>query len=389
MSNVANFLVKLMSAGDCEKSMHDIKRTTFMNEEMRKLGCECELQIFGDTANSYCKVGNPNAEHTFCFCGHCDVVPVQPGWTKNPKGEIIDGLVYGRGAVDMLGGVASWYTAISELKQEGKLNDTTLKHVCISSLFTGDEEINDGDGVKRMAKYLADKGEKCDVCMIGEPSNYGKNPDDGKLECLTIERGGSFNFGVRIFGLSGHISAPDRFDNPITKGAKLIVALKEIDWQRKANLEISAFEGMNQTNNVVLDEIKLRGNVRYFDGLTPEEIYEQIVSTCKNVLGEEKYKLSWKDELRGYKTDKNNKYIQLVANSIKKVSGSYEFVGGRGRGCSDGEWLKVLSDNVCEFGVRIYLCHKKDEYTSIDDLENLVKIYKTIILDYIASINEG
>ena len=386
MSDVANFLMKLMSAGECGKSMHDIKRTSFMNEEMRTLGCTCDLQIFGDTANAYCKLGNLNAQHTLCFCGHCDVVPAQPGWTKNPKGEISDGFVYGRGAVDMLGGIAAWYTAISDLQQELALNDEALKNVCISSLFTGDEEIQDGDGVKKMAKYLADKGEKCDICLIGEPSNTGQNPNDSKLECIITERGGSFNFNIKIFGLSGHISAPERFDNPITKGAKLIVTLKEIDWQEKANLEISAFEGSNQANNVILDEINLIGNVRFFDNITPETIYNKINGICNNVIGRDKYQLSYFCDLMGYKTNTNNKYIQLVANAVKKVTNSYKLVDGRGRGCSDGEWLKVLTDNVCEFGLRTDLCHKIDEYTSIEDLENLVKIYKTIILDYITSI---
>ena len=63
-------------------------------------------------------MGNKNAKKSICFCGHCDVVPVFNNWSKNYKGEIVGDRVYGRGAVDMLGGVVCWLCALQKLSPE-------------------------------------------------------------------------------------------------------------------------------------------------------------------------------------------------------------------------------------------------------------------------------
>ena len=112
MSEVADFLINLMSAGEHNEQVPDINRTKWMDEELKKIGCDCDFQIFQNTANVYAVIGDKNATKTLAFCGHCDVVN-ERNWTKNQNGETVEEninnkkmkKVYGRGEVDMLGGV--------------------------------------------------------------------------------------------------------------------------------------------------------------------------------------------------------------------------------------------------------------------------------------------
>ena len=53
------------------------------------------------------------------------------------------------------------------------------------------------------------------------------------------------------------------------------------------------------------------------------------------------------------------------------------------RGCTDGEYMKKISNSVCEIGLKCKMMHKIDEYTTIQDLESLTNIYENIIVEYL------
>src|SRR6266850_1094324 len=124
-----------------------------------------------DIDNLYARIGD-SAPH-ITFAGHTDVVP---------SGDVKDGILYGRGAVDMKGGIACSVAAVLQYLADngGKPKGS------ISFLITGDEEDISVNGTMKLLKWCAERGEKFDHCVLGEPSNVEVLGD-----CIKIGRRGS------------------------------------------------------------------------------------------------------------------------------------------------------------------------------------------------------
>ena len=132
---------------------------------LERLGFACRRLKFGEIENIYARHGAkaPN----FCFGGHTDVVPVgdAAAWSQAPfAADIADGVLYGRGAVDMKGAVAAFVAAASKVLCAGEPNGS------ISLLVTGDEEGPGHDGARRIIERLQAEGERVDHCLVGEPT---------------------------------------------------------------------------------------------------------------------------------------------------------------------------------------------------------------------------
>ncbi|MEQ1615317.1 MAG: M20/M25/M40 family metallo-hydrolase, partial [Hyphomicrobiaceae bacterium] len=119
-----------------------------------------------DVENLYARIGasNSNAPN-LCFAGHTDVVP--PGdvaaWTHPPFAAVVrDGMLYGRGAVDMKGAIACFIAAALRVQAAGPLPGS------ISLLITGDEEGPSINGTMKVLDWLSARGEKLDACVVGE-----------------------------------------------------------------------------------------------------------------------------------------------------------------------------------------------------------------------------
>ncbi|MDX1736969.1 MAG: M20/M25/M40 family metallo-hydrolase, partial [Alphaproteobacteria bacterium] len=143
---LAQDLIKCPSVTPIEGGALDLLQST-----LEELGFKCTRLPFSeegedDVDNLYARLGTeaPN----LCFAGHTDVVPVgqEDLWSSNPfNAEIRDGMLYGRGASDMKGAIASWVAAVSKyLAENGQPKGS------ISLLITGDEEGPSVNGTKKM-----------------------------------------------------------------------------------------------------------------------------------------------------------------------------------------------------------------------------------------------
>src|ERR1700744_764145 len=135
-----------------------------------------------DIDNLYARIGE-HAPH-ISFAGHTDVVPAgdEAAWSHGAfAGDIKDGFLYGRGAVDMKGGIACSVAAVLEYLADhgGKPKGS------ISFLITGDEEPASINGTIKLLKWIADRGERFDHCVLGEPSTQQEMGD-----CIKIGRRG-------------------------------------------------------------------------------------------------------------------------------------------------------------------------------------------------------
>jgi succinyl-diaminopimelate desuccinylase len=131
------------------------------------MGFSCRRYVFGEGAaavdNLYARLGT--AQPNFCFAGHVDVVP--PGemdkWEDDPfQGTIRDNQLWGRGAADMKGAIASFVAGLEQF-----LAETPTPKGSISFLITGDEEGIAINGTKKLLAAIADEGEVIDDCLVG------------------------------------------------------------------------------------------------------------------------------------------------------------------------------------------------------------------------------
>ncbi|GAC1597913.1 MAG: M20/M25/M40 family metallo-hydrolase [Acidimicrobiales bacterium] len=153
-----------------------------------------------------------------CLMGHTDVVPVNPsGWTQDPfGGELIDGEVWGRGALDMLNITATMAVSFRELARSGFRPRGDL-------IFFGvaDEEAGGAFGAGWMVEHHWD-AIACDY-VLTESGGYTSGHRDGKrlVTMYAAEKGVAWR-RLRVSGTPGHGSAPWGADNALIKAAEII-----------------------------------------------------------------------------------------------------------------------------------------------------------------------
>lgn len=223
-----------------------------------------------DIDNLYARIGT-EAPH-ITFAGHTDVVPAgdESKWTHGAfAGDVKDGMLYGRGAVDMKGGIACSVAATLEYlaANGGKLKGS------ISFLITGDEEDIAVNGTVKLLKWAAERGEKFDHCVLGEPSNVNEMGDT-----IKIGRRGSQSGTIIVDGVQGHVAYPHRASNPVPDIAALIAALsgdpldKGTEHFQPSNLEFTSVDVGNPAWNVIPAQARARFNIRYNDCHTRESL---------------------------------------------------------------------------------------------------------------------
>src|SRR3954452_663275 len=133
---------------------------------LASLGFACRRMKFGEIENLYARFGT--ARPNLCFAGHTDVVPVgdAAAWGADAfAAEVRDGVLIGRGAVDMKSAIAAFAAAAAEAIAAGRIKGS------LSFLITGDEEGVATHGTKKVVEALAAEGEAIDHCVVGEPTS--------------------------------------------------------------------------------------------------------------------------------------------------------------------------------------------------------------------------
>ena len=216
-----------------------------------------------DVENLYARLGS-GAPH-LCFAGHTDVVPAgdELAWTRPPfEGEIADGVLYGRGAVDMKGAIACFLAAARDyLGGRGGLERGSL-----SFLITGDEESVAINGTPKLLAWLKRRGEMLDACLVGEPASDAAVGDQ-----IKIGRRGTVNARVIVHGKQGHSAYAERAENPIPKLARIIDRLSKTPLDdgtrhfQPSSLEATIVSVPTNATNVIPGSAQANFNIRYND----------------------------------------------------------------------------------------------------------------------------
>jgi succinyl-diaminopimelate desuccinylase len=346
------------------------------------LGCACTRLPFGEGAdrvdNLYARLGSEGPN--FCFAGHTDVVPVgeTSGWTRPPfEAEIEDGMLYGRGAADMKGGIGAFVGAVSRFLAERKGDFPGS----ISLLITGDEEGPAVNGTAKVLDWLRSKGEALDACLVGEPTN-----PERLGQMIKIGRRGSVTARLTVHGVQGHVAYPDRAKNPIPMLIKVLDKLishrldEGTDAFQPSNLEVVTIDVGNTATNVIPAKATAVLNIRFNDVHTSQTLKSWIEWECEDLLGANvDYELAFQVSGEAFVTPPGP-LSDLVSKAIKTTTGIEPELSTSG-GTSDARFIKDMCP-VVEFGLSGQTMHKVDECVAVADIEALSEIYKSVLDGY-------
>ena len=365
---------------------------TALEQMLAPLGFAIDRPSFSDhgtpdVENLYARKSG-NGPHLM-FAGHTDVVP--PGdvsaWKHPPFSAAIDnGRMYGRGAVDMKGGIACFIAAVARhIKEKGAPKGS------ISLVITGDEEGPSINGTDKLLKWAAGRGETWDAAVVGEPTN-----PDNLGDMIKIGRRGSVSGILTVNGKQGHAAYPHLADNPVRGlmtllDALLVPALDDgsKDFQ-PTNLEITSVDVGNPSANVIASKATAAFNIRFNDNWSAETLQAEIHNRLDRAADRRKYRkgrkeaisfdLTWRDHPSPVFLTKDDKLIETLSKSVARVVGRKPGLSTTG-GTSDARFIKDYCP-VVEFGLVGQTMHMVDEHVALADLETLTQIYQQFIEDW-------
>ena len=338
-----------------------------------------------DVENLYARIGTASPHLT--FAGHTDVVPPgdEKAWKHPPFAGEVDGTeLYGRGAIDMKGGIACAVAAVLDhLSAHGGKPQKDDKG-SISFLITGDEEGIAVNGTPKLLKWAVERGEKFDHCLLGEPSNV-----EALGDTIKIGRRGSLNGHLIVTGKQGHVAYPERAVNPVHGIVRLIEALKAepLDAGNEnfppSNLEFVSIDVGNKTVNLIPDEARAQFNIRFNDIHTLDSLKALLQARAEKASGGKiKFAFTWQPSNAGVFVTKPGQFTDLVVDAITQATGRKPKLSTSG-GTSDARFITQYCP-VVEFGLVGQTMHAIDERVPVADLQALTKIYRTIIDKYFA-----
>ena len=357
----------------------------YLDGVLTEAGFSVERPVFSqagtpDVENLFASIGS-GAPH-FVFAGHTDVVP--PGdeahWQHGPfTGDIVDGVLYGRGAVDMKGGIAAFAAAALDFLAEGG-----LKQGAISLLITGDEEGPSINGTIKLLDWAAKNGHRFDAAIVGEPTNPQTLGD-----AIKVGRRGSLSGTITVEGRQGHVAYPHLAVNPIPQLMKLIRRLtaEALDHGNErfdaSNLEFVGLEVDNKAWNVIPAEARARFNIRFNDEWSRDTLEAWLLSRMQEAAGNEiQFELDLEPTWSASFLTHSEKLIGTLSDAIEASTGRRPELSTSG-GTSDARFIKDYCP-VVEFGLVGQTMHQIDERVAVADLVALTAIYRGFLDQYFA-----
>ncbi|MCF6436157.1 succinyl-diaminopimelate desuccinylase [Pseudoalteromonas sp. MMG022] len=343
-----------------------------INRRLAAIGFNIEEHFFVDTLNTWARKGNSGTH--FCFAGHTDVVPTgdESAWDYAPfDGQIHNGMLHGRGAADMKGSLAAMIVATERFVEKHPNHKGS-----ISFLITSDEEGPFINGTTRVIDLLEARGEKIDMCLVGEPSSRHQLGD-----VVKNGRRGSLTGHLTVKGKQGHVAYPHLADNPIHKVAPALAQLSETVWDNgneyfpATSFQISNIQGGTGAGNVIPGTVYVQFNFRFSTQVTADELQHKVAEILQNHGLD--YELNWIVNGLPFLTEPGQ-LLDVTLSAIEEVTG-IESTPETSGGTSDGRFIAQTGCKVIELGPINATIHQLNECVSIQDLENLALIYERIL----------
>ncbi len=358
----------------------DLGALDIVQQALQSLGFSVKRYKFEDIDNLYARLGT--ASPNFCFAGHTDVVPTGDvtKWSVDPfEAALKDGVLIGRGAADMKGGIAAFVAATARY-----LNANGPPKGSLSFLITGDEEGIAINGTKKLLAAIASEGEVLDHCLVGEPTN-----PDAIGDMLKNGRRGSLNCKVTVTGIQGHVAYPHKAANPVRALVSFLNAVQSRELDRGAegfqpsNLEVVTIDVGNPASNVIPEIATARLNIRFNTAHTGASLSQWLMDQAAAINDGFKGKIELDILVSGESFFTQPGILtDVVQDACEAVTGRRPELSTTG-GTSDARFIKDYCP-VCEFGLVGATMHQINERVDVADIETLTQIYERVLVDYFA-----
>jgi succinyl-diaminopimelate desuccinylase len=370
--NLTKELIRRPSVTPADAGAMDVVEQTLAG-----LGFVCRRMRFGEIENLYARFGasRPN----LCFAGHTDVVPVgdEAAWSQGAfEAKEVDGLLIGRGAVDMKSAIAAFAAAAETAIAAGQVTGS------LSFLITGDEEGVATHGTKLVVEALQVEDETIDHCIVGEPSSSEIFGD-----MVKVGRRGSINVAITVEGVQGHVAYPHRAANPVPVLLRLLLRLQERALDKgypefqPSNLEITRIDVPNTATNVIPGVARAMLNVRFNPHHTGEALARWIEAEAFEAGKGFGGKITVVPAISGeaFLTEPGP-FTALVAAAVRDTAGREPELSTSG-GTSDARFIRALCP-VVELGLVGKTMHQVDEAAPVAEIRQLQSVYETVIQRY-------
>ena len=370
MSNTLELAKSLISKPSITPDDHGCQ--AIMIDRLKKIGFEIHPLKFGDVDNFWAVHGDSGP--LFAFAGHTDVVPAgdENAWNTKPfEPTIKDGYLYGRGAADMKGGLASMVTATEKFIKENPNHKGR-----IAFLITSDEEGVAVNGTVKVMDYLKANEQKIDYCLLGEPSSTSSTGD-----VIKNGRRGSLNGVLKINGKQGHVAYPHLAKNPIHLVSPALDDLCNQEWDNgndyfpATSFQISNMHSGDGVTNVIPGDAQVKFNFRYSTETNKENLQKKVHEILD--LHNLDYSIEWSHSGYPFLTPKGE-LVSACIEAIKKTKGIDTELSTSG-GTSDGRFIAQEGTQVVELGPVNATIHQINESVLVQDLDDLSEIYYQVL----------
>lgn len=358
---------------------HDQGALDVLEAALEGLGFACTRMVFAEDGgepvdNLYARWGREGP--VFAYAGHTDVVPPGPlpDWTRPPfEARVEDGVLWGRGAADMKGGIAAFVDAAERAIAKGVRGS-------IAFIITGDEEGPAINGTRKLLGWMAENGERIDHCLVGEPSSNERLGD-----MIKVGRRGSMNCALAVIGRQGHVAYPQRADNPIPPLLKMLLALTEAPLDdgyerfQPSSLQVTDVHVGNPAANVIPARASAKFNIRFNPNWTAASLEAELRRRIGAAAPGVAYDLVAVCSGDAFLTT-DAAFLSLLEEAVRDKTGLTPERSTTG-GTSDARFIKNIAP-VAEFGLVGQSIHKIDEHAAVADIEALADIYSLILDRY-------
>jgi succinyl-diaminopimelate desuccinylase len=343
-----------------------------LSDALGALGFAVAPLRYGGIENLFARIGDGSPH--ICFAGHTDVVPVgAANWRSDPfAGEVRNGILYGRGACDMKGGIAAFVAAAAQHLAEGPPRGS------ISLLITGDEEGSAVDGTVRVLEWMEANGQIPDFCIVGEPTCPVKLGD-----MVKIGRRGSLNARITVHGTQGHVAYPQRADNPVHRMIRIADALTAApldagnDWFQPSSLQFTSIDVGNPVTNVIPASASAMLNIRFNSDHTGAALSAWLRAVIEQHA--ERFDLDIAVSGESFLT-RPGPMVDRLRQAIADATG-IEPKLDTGGGTSDARFIARYCP-VAEFGLVGATMHQADECVPVAELRELARIYRGMLMAF-------
>lgn len=330
------------------------------------------------------------SDGALCLLGHLDTVPVTDSdWEFDPFGERVDDRVYGRGATDMKGAIASMLATVEAFVETGTTPPISLIVVLVSDEETG--------GKAGLPAVLETTGIAADACVIGEPTC------EANRHSVTVADRGSIWLTLEARGTAAHGSRPTLGENAIDRLYQAVETLRSRFGERALSLPAAidpvieetveyytpimgaeAADGLFRTPSINLGTIeggeaintvprsaRAEIDIRVSPGVETETVLADIRACAEDCSGVHIADVSWSV---GSYTPLESPIVDAVTSVAETVTGE-RIYRRSATGGGDAKQLRHRGLPTVEFALGTDTVHAVDEYTTVAILRQNAEIY--------------